>query len=147
MRWRALAVVTVVLLVAAPASAQEILQFFVEKVAAFIAVMILASFVFQVSFVRLAAGGLGLVGSVWHALGAVILGGMIGFAMAIGSAFTVFAMPAAVQGLVVPAAWMSGLALAVKILFKCEFPKALLITLVASTLNMVGVAVVMILMY
>jgi hypothetical protein len=126
---------------------QEFMELMVRKVQTFLVIVLGCVAVFQVLFVWLAARLLGVDESIVRAGLAVLLGGIMTVVAGFLAIFVVFAFPPAVQGVLLFGVGAAAGGLAIKLLLRTEFLRAMAIYLLATTANTVALALVLIALY
>jgi len=136
------------LLWAEPALAQqEIIDLVAKRLQTFLVIVIGCVAAFQVLFVWLAARLLGVDESVVRAGLAVLLGGVLTAVGALVAVLVVSAFPPAVQGILLFGVGAAAGGLAIKLLLRTEFLRAMAIYLLAATANIVALALVLVVVY
>lgn len=135
------------LLLAQEASAQELAEIVAERFKSFLVLSAMALVFFQVLFVRLGAWLLKLEGGLVRAAGAVLLAGILGLALGFAGAMLAVAMPPAVRGVAMAGVGFAAGGLAVKLLFRTDIVRGMIVYLLAATANLVTYSLILIGVY
>lgn len=135
------------MMLAAEAGAQQIGELIVQRVTSFLVLSLLALTVLQIGYIRLGVWLLKLEGGLARATGAVLLGGLLGGVLGFAGSMLVLTMPPAVRGVVMGGVGFVAGGLGVKLLFKTDLVRGMIVYLLAATANMVSYSLILILVY